>query len=80
MASEDAYQSDRTPRPTLILFWIDTNWFWVIRNGAQIWCGIFLYEEVERFTGEKFSQVVGGLVLYFGREENELDILGQMFT
>ena len=35
---------------------------------------------MERFTGEKSAQVVGGPVPYFGREENDLDILRQMFT
>ena len=35
---------------------------------------------MERFTGEKSAQVVGGLVPYFGREENDFDIFVQMFT
>lgn len=80
MASEDPYQPDRTLRRILVLAWIDTNWLRVMRNGAWFWCRIFLYEEVERFTGEKSSQVVGSLVPHFGREENDFDILVQMFT
>jgi len=51
-----------------------------VRNGACVWCGIFFYEEVEGFTDEKRTQVVGGLVPYFGQEENDFNILGQMFA
>ena len=75
MASGSSYRYDRTPRRVLVLVWVDTSWFWVVWNGTWFWCGIFLYEEVERFASEKFAQVVEGPVPYFCREKNDIGVL-----